>query len=288
MGTAEGAESRGTRQGQPAPGSAGIVGYRALAAVYLALLLAPLVGALAPGGGVDIISWAFTVAGGLIGAGLGYVTAGRIAVRRWLTTLAVAVPLTVAPLGYVVWLFALFANNPGKTASTLILRPNTLGILATLPVAVALITATREATAYRIAQSTVHTEFNARTAQRTRRIQNWSMAGGLGAVAGFTAILYSNDLLDTATLLVLAVAIATFTAILLRTTTHSVVVTADGLAFDESFSEWDGFDGYEITDRSLVLSRASWFLADIAFDVDDIESLEEVQDALDQHLTEQS
>lgn len=288
MGTAEGVKSQGTNQEQSAPGERGFLEYRVLAAAYLALLLAPLVAALAPGPGVDVTSWGFAAVGGLVGGGLGFVVASRYTVRRLLTDLPTAVLLTVAPLGFVVWTFALFANNPGKTVGTLLLRPNTVGILATIPAAIALVKATREAAAYRVAQSSVHVEFTARTAQRTRRLQNWSMAGGLGAITGLAVILYRSGMLDVVTLAVLTGAVVTFAIILLRTTTHTVAVTADGLAFDDSFTEWSDFESYEITDDSLVLSRSSRLLADVAFDLHDLDSVADVQSALDQHLPERS
>lgn len=286
MGMAEGTESRGARRGQTASGVAGMVGYRTLATAYLALLVAPLVAALAPGPGIGLTSWGLTGVGALVGGVLGFAVASRYTIRRWLTDMPTAVPLAVAPLGYLVWTFALFANNPGKTTATLLVRPNTLGIVATIPVAIGLIKATREATAYRIAQSAVDIEFTARTGQRTRRIQNWSMAGGLGAITGLAVILYTSGLLDVLTLGLVVAAVVSFAVLFRRTTTHSVVVTADGLALDDSFTEWDDFESYELTDDSLVLTRSSRVLADVTFDLSDVESVDDVRSALDRYLSE--
>jgi len=258
--------------------------YRSLAGSYLALLVGAAVPALASTAGVATSPWPAFSLGALLAGGVGYAVAGRFDVARWLRATPVAAVATLLPLSHFVWLVALLAHNPDRSLLTVLGRPSTAGAFAFAVALIAVILATRQATVERIQASTVYASFQSGPAPRRRRVRYGSFAIGLGCVAGLLGVLATYDALPWA--LFVATSLLGPLSILGLYATHdrSVVVTDEGLAIDGSFTEWASFDGYELTDRSLVLRVRSHWAGDIALDVTDVMDLDSVRDVLDEHV----
>ncbi|WP_136715546.1 hypothetical protein [Halorientalis salina] len=260
--------------------------YRSLGGSYLALLVGPVVAALAAGAGVGIDPWLAFSLGALLAGALGYLAVADLDPVRWFTNTWVAVAVTLLPLGHAVWLIALLAHNPDRALLTIFARPSTAGALAFGVALVAIVLAHRQQTVERIRAATVYASFPSGPAARRRRVRYGTFAVGLGVVAGLLAVLAMHGALSSA-LLVAAVLIGPL-AVLSLYATHdrSVVVTDDGLAIDGTFTEWTYFDSYDLTERSLVLRFRSHWMGDIALDVSDVDALDTVRDALDEHVSE--
>ena len=258
--------------------------YRSLTGTYLALLVGPAVPVLLSVGGVAANRWLLFSLGALSAGGVGYaLTTGREMVR-WLTTQSVAVVVTVVPLGYLVWLIALFAHNPNKVLLTVIGRPSTAGVFAFGVALVGVVLANRQLTVERIQGSTVYASFTTGPAPRRRRIRYGSFAITLGMVAGLLAVLTISGAIPTALLLAGAVLGPLSLIALYSAHQRSFVVTDEGVAVDGSFTEWDDFESYALTDQSLILRRRSRWLGDLTLDATNLTALETVQTALESHL----
>ncbi len=258
--------------------------YRSLTGSYLALLVGPAAPTLLSLVGVAANRWLLFSLGALIAGGVGYAFSTGTEMVRWLTKQSVAVVVTVAPLGYLVWLIALFAHNPNKVLLTLLGRPSTAGVFAFGVALVGVVLANRQLTVERIQDSTVYTSFTTGPAQRRRRIRYGSFAVTLGMVAGLLAVLTISGAVPTALLLAGTMLVPLSLIALYSANQRSIVITDEGVAVDGSFTEWDEFESYELTDRSLILRRRSRWLGDMTLDVTALSGLETVQSALENHL----
>lgn len=239
--------------------------YRSLVGTYLALLVGPFVAAVAGVTGV-LDPWVGLSVAGLVAGGLGYAVGDRLDVERLATSLPFAVPPVVLPLGYLVWLIALLAHNPGISFLTLLVRPATLGVLAVGPAVALVELGTRSATASRIADATVIYAFETRPDRRERRTTYGALAVGLGAVAGLLGVLVVVGEGSTALVLGLLVVVP-LVAVVVRADDRTVVVTDAGLAVDGDFTGWDDVESYTVDDESLVVRPRGLFVDVYRFDL---------------------
>lgn len=221
------------------------------------MLVGPFVGVLAGLAGV-IDPWIGLAVGGLAAGGLGYAVGDRLDVERLATSLPLAVPPVVLPLGYLVWLIALLAHNPGISPVTLLVRPSTLGVLAVGPAVALVELGIRSETVSRIEAAEVLHAFETRPDRRARRVTYGALAVGLGAVAGLLGVLV---LLEQASIaLVLGAVIAVpLAAAVFRSDDRRVVVTDAGVAVDGDFTDWADVRSYTVSDDSLVVRPRGWF-----------------------------
>lgn len=231
--------------------------YRSLVGTYLALLVSPLAAALAEVSGV-VDPWVSMAVVGLAAGGVGYAVGARLDVERLATSLPLAVPPVVVPLGYLVWLIALLAHNPGISPLTLLARPATLGVLAVGPAVALVELGTRSVTVSRIEAATVLYSFRTRPDRRERRITYGALAVGLGAIAGLLGVLVVLGQASIAVVLGLVVVVPLALAVL-RSDDRSVVVTDAGLAVDGEFTGWEDVDSFTVADDSLVVRPRGWF-----------------------------
>jgi hypothetical protein len=255
-----------------------------LASSYLALLAGPLVARLAPGWiTVSGLTWPLFVAGCLLGGALGYLLARTVDLDS-LSRLPVAITVTILPLVYLVWLFGLMASSPGRTLVSLLVRPSTTGVFAFVPALVAVRDATRRATAERIERTDVHASFSARLSPRRRRLQYVALAVGIGTVAGLITALYISGQTTIALLLAVLVSVPALVYVAAGESEKEIVITDEGLVVDGTFAEWHDLESYRITDDSLVVRPSTRWLSALTFDLADIDSLEDVESALDECL----
>ncbi|MFB6178863.1 MAG: hypothetical protein ABEI77_03955 [Halorientalis sp.] len=259
--------------------------YQSLSASYLALLVGPTVPAVgAAVTGVSAYQWPLFSLGGLVGAGVGYVLATRIDVLRWLTRTWVAVLVTILPLWYLIWLIALFAFNPGRSLLTILVRPGTLGMFGFAVALVAVVLATRQTTVERIERSSVYTSFQSGPSRRRRRIRYGVFAIGLGGVAGLLTVLTMYSAVSSTLLAAAVLAMPLSMLGLYAVQDRTVVLTDDGLAIDGTFTEWEHFAEYDLTDRTLVLTYRSQWAGTLALDLSAVPDLDSVRDPLEEHV----
>jgi hypothetical protein len=231
--------------------------YRSLVGTYFALLVGPFAAIVAGVSGL-VDPWVGLAVAGLAAGGMGYAAGDRLDVERLATSLRLAVPSVVLPLGYLVWLIALLAHNPGISPLTLLARPATLGVLAVGPAVALVELGTRSVTVSRIEAATVLYSFRTRPDRRERRITYGALAVGLGAIAGLLGVLVVLGQASIAVVLGLVVVVPLALAVL-RSDDRSVVVTDAGLAVDGEFTGWEDVDSFTVADDSLVVRPRGWF-----------------------------
>ncbi|WP_299268321.1 hypothetical protein [Halorientalis sp.] len=255
--------------------------YRSLVGTYLALLVGPLAAVLARVSGV-VDLWVSLAVAGLAAGGVGYALGGRLDVERLVTSLLAAVPPVVLPLGYLVWLIALLAHNPGISPLALLIRPATLGVLAIAPAVALVELGTRSVTVSRIEAATVLYSFQTRPDRRERRFTYGALAVGLGAVTGLLGVLVLLEQVPLAVVLALLVVVPLALGIL-RSDDRSVVVTDAGLAVDGAFTGWEDVGSYTVTDDSLVVRPRGWFTDVYRLDLAPGPDPEQLQSTLETH-----
>jgi len=231
--------------------------YRSLVGTYFAWLVGPFVAALAGLSGV-VDPWVGLAVGGIVAGGLGYAVGGQLDVERLATSLPLAVPPVILPLGYLVWLIALLAHNPGISPLNLLVRPATLGLLAVAPAVALVELGTRSVTVSRIEAAEVLHAFETRPDRRERRITYGALAVGLGAVAGLLGVLVLLEQAPFALLLGAIVVVALALAVVLGSDDRRVVVTDAGVAVDGDFTGWEDVQSYTVGDDSLVVRPRGW------------------------------
>ncbi|SEO14084.1 hypothetical protein SAMN05216388_1008168 [Halorientalis persicus] len=231
--------------------------YRSLVGTYFALVVGPFAATLAGVSGL-VDPWISLAVAGLVAGGLGYLVGDRLDVERLATSLGLAVPPVVLPLGYLVWLIALLAHNPGISPLTLLGRPATLGVLAVGPAVALVELGTRSVAVSRIEAATVLYSFQTRPDRRERRITYGALAVGLGAVAGLLGVLVLSGQVSIAVVLGMLVVVPLALAVL-RSDDRTVVVTDAGVAVDGEFTGWDDVDSFTVGEDSLVVRPRGWF-----------------------------
>lgn len=258
--------------------------YQSLAATYLAFLVGPVVPAAAAWGGVPGYRWVLFSVGGVMAAAIGYVLGSRVDLSQLLPQQPVAIAVTLLPMPYFVWFIALFAHNPTRSLLTILGRPGLGGVFA-FPVAMVAVTlAARQRTVERIQGAEVFESFTARPAPGRRRLRYWSFAGGLGSVVGLVGVLTLEASASVALFLTVVVVGPLALVGLWTTNARSVVITDHGIAVDGTFTEWDWFEDYEVTDSSLVFKFRSKLTGDMAFDRADVPSIADLESVLDAYL----
>lgn len=255
--------------------------FRLLVASYGALLLGPLPTLLVPRNPpIPGLSWLVLLGGFLVGGTVGYAVATRVAVVARISNVLAGSLVALLPLGYLVWLFALVANNPGKIAAHLLVRPTNAGILA-FPVGLVAIHLALEAAAD---ETATHAEFTARPAPRTRRLRLVSMSGGLGLVAGIGFSLYLNDLTSTVVLGALALAVVAILGVVFQTVERRVRIRDEGIEIDGQFTPWERVERVAVDGDTLAVKLVSRWTNDVKLDRGDITGFEEVEGALSRHV----
>ncbi|AQL41331.1 hypothetical protein BV210_00755 [Halorientalis sp. IM1011] len=232
--------------------------YRSLVGTYLALLFGPLAAALAGASGV-VDPWAALAVVALVAGGLGYAVGGQLDVERLATSLPLAVPPVILPLGYLVWLIALLAHNPGISPLNLLVRPATLGLLAVAPAVALVELGTRSVTVSRIETAEVLHAFETRPDRRERRVTYGALSVGLGAVAGLLGVLVLLEQAPIALLLGVIVVVALALTVVLGSDDRRVVVTDAGVAVDGAFTGWEDVESFSVSEDSLVVRPRGWF-----------------------------
>lgn len=260
--------------------------FRLLIASYTALLLGPLPTVLVSRDPpFPALSWLVLLVGFAVAGTLGYATAERVALRTHLSNVLGGSLLALLPLCYLGWLFALIANNPGKTAAHLFARPENAGILAFLPAMVAI----HESLAALGADAApLLVEFTARPAPGIRRIRLASMAGGLGLVVGIGISLYLNGQTSPFVLAVLALAVVAILLVVFQTFERTIRLREDGIEIDGTLTAWSAIDAFEVDDDRLVVRLRSRWTDDVRLDRSDITDVERVETTLAERVTEQS
>jgi len=255
--------------------------YRSLVGTYFVLVVGPFAAALAGVSGV-VDPWISMAVASLAAGGFGYWVGDRLDVERLATSLPLAVPPVVLPLGYLVWLIALLAHNPGISPLTLLGRPATLGVLAVGPAVALIELGTRSVTVSRIEAATVLHSFQTRPDRRERRITYGALAVGLGAVAGLLGVLVLSGQASIAAVLALLVVVPLALAVL-RSDRRTVVVTDAGLAVDGEFTGWDDVDSFTVAEDSLVVRPRGWFTDVYRLDLSSGPDPEQLQSTFESH-----
>ncbi|RXK49171.1 hypothetical protein [Halorientalis pallida] len=257
--------------------------YRSLVGTYVALVVGPLAAALAGASGV-VDPWISLAVAAVGGGGLGYWMGGGLDVERFATSLALAVPPVVLPLGYLVWIIALLAHNPGISPLTLLVRPATLGVLAVAPAVALVELGTRSVTVARIEAATVLHSFQTRPDRRERLTTYGALAVGLGAIAGLLGVLVllgqASIAIVLGTLVVVPLALA-----VLRSDDRTVVVTDAGLAVDGEFTGWEEVESYAVADDSLVVRPRGWFTDVYRLDLSSGPDPDQLQSTFENHAS---
>ena len=252
--------------------------FRLLIASYGALLVGPLPTLLVPRDPpLPGLAW-LVLAVGLLGGGtLGYALVDRVDLRSHLSNVLGGSVAAVLPLGYLVWLFALAANNPGMTPGNLLGRTTTVGILAFLPAMVAIhlaLDAAGRAGAETLAA------FTARPPPRTRRLRFASLGLGLGIVVGLGLSLFLNGRTSPLVLAVLALAVVAILGVVYQTSERTVRIREDGFEVDGTLTRWEDVERFEVADDSLVVRLRSAWTEDVRLDRSDIGGFEDVRATL--------
>jgi hypothetical protein len=257
---------------------------RLVIASYGALLLGPLPTLLVPRDPpVPGLPW-LVLAVGLVGGGtLGYALVDWFDLRSHLSNVLGGSIAAVLPLGYLVWLFALAANNPGMTPGNLLIRTTTVGIFAFLPAMVAIHLALDAAGA---TDAETLAAFTARPAPRTRRLRFASLGVGLGIIVGLGLSLFLNGRTSPLVLAVLGLAVVSISWVVFQTAERTVRIREDGIEVDGTLTRWDDVERFEVADDSLVVRLRSAWTDDVRFDRSDIGAFEDVRATLAE-LTEE-
>ncbi|MFB6165402.1 MAG: hypothetical protein ABEJ31_09620 [Haloarculaceae archaeon] len=258
---------------------------RSLTGTYLALFAGPLGGVLATALGVGTSRWPAFVAAALVAGASGFVLAGRTDVFGPLTAAWIAVPVTIAPLAYLIRLLAIMAHNPGLSLDVVFLRPSTVGLFAVAPAAAAVTVATRRATAARVADATVLRRFQARPGFRARWATYGLFAVGLGAVAGLAAALVVVGQRSPALAFGIGGIAVGVGITRVGADEKAVAVTDEGVAVDGAFLEWATLAGYRRTEGTVTLRSRSRFAGDVSFDLADVPDPDGLCALLDEHLS---
>jgi len=252
--------------------------FRLLIASYGALLLGPLPTLLVPRDSpFPGLPWLVLAAGLLAGGTLGYALVDRLDLRAHLSNVLGGSVAAVLPLGYLVWLLALVANNPGMTPGNLLLRTTTVGLLAFPPAMVAIHLALDAVGA---TEAETLAEFTARPAPRVRQLRFVSLGLGLGIVVGIGLTLLLNGRTSPLVLTVLGAAVASIFVVIVQTSERTVRVRDDGLEIDGTVTPWDDIERFEVDEDTLVVRLRSAWTEDVRLDRSDIGGFEDVRATL--------
>jgi len=144
----------------------------------------------------------------------------------------------------------------------------------------------------RRAQSTEIVAVTVGEDEETEEDTNWSVVGatlmiGSALVAGGLFVFSSDG--NIGSLLSALGGLASSIA-LIRNDNSTIAVTDNGLRINRTFTEWDGIDGYRLTDDEIQIVRPGWYHITRNFDREEItdedsliEGLEELLPRLDRH-----
>lgn len=257
--------------------------FRLLVASYGALLLGPLPTLLVPRTPpIPALSWLVFAVALAVGGALGYAVATWVDVEERVTNVLGGSLFAILPLAYLVWLFALVANNPGKTVEHLLVRPTNAGILA-FPVALVAIHVALDASRGDASETVV--EFTARPAQRTRRIRLVTLGGGLGIVVGIGLSLFLGGFASTLILAVLALAVLAILGVVFQTFERTIRIRDEGIEIDGQLTRWEAVERVAVDDDTLAVRLRSAWTSDVKLDRGDISGFEEVTSALSRHVS---
>jgi hypothetical protein len=252
--------------------------FAALLGVYAGCLIGP-AGAIALPGP----PWPVLVVGFAAAATAGYSLARRLDLAVNLTGVWQNLSIIVFPF---VYLPRLVFRPPGLSPVEFFATPATVGLAALLPGLGVIVLGDLHRNRTKLEQATVHAEFEARSAPRSRTLQK---AGAvlvvLSAFGGGLLFFLADGNLDSGSLVAyVAAAMGGLTPLLASDDDREIAVTDAGLKVQMQVHDWDTFTDYEVTDDALVLERPKRWHATFKFDREDVENLPEVEEALKRYL----
>ncbi|MCU4716694.1 DUF5673 domain-containing protein [Halapricum hydrolyticum] len=240
---------------------------------YAALLIGP-VGSLLPGN-----EWAMLVAGGGVGAVAGMVTTDVRDPTAFVSTAPRGIAGILVPLA---WLGPAIVR--AESVVSLFVSPWFVGALAVLVWIVALLLG------HEIRQEQLQERllpvatFEAGPPETVRRQTRYAVDVLLAATAVIvvgTAVL--GDDVELTTYVWLPALLPVWLS-LFSEQKQSVEITDEGVFAQGTLHEWETVDGYERDGDALRLTRTDWYRSTIQFDVEHIDDVDAVTDALDRYL----
>ncbi|WP_132057507.1 hypothetical protein [Halorussus amylolyticus] len=261
-----------------------------LAGLYVAALVVPAVTlGLAVGVTTDAAALFFAVLGTTVGvtAAVGWVArdeslAVRLGSTRW---------VWLAPIvGFGFGAALMFGSIGGGVGSSASVGVAMLGMLAGAAVGTGLAVAAQNRHVKAVlADAEESARFRARGPERDRRITNWAVVVLMGGGMIGLLVSFATEYGSLQWLFNLLVPLGA--GLIGATTERTFAVTDAGLLVampvHKRIVSWSAFDSYSVTDDALVLHRAGWSargLRDVRRDLDEIEDLDGVTAALDEHL----
>lgn len=244
---------------------------------YVGCLLGPASSFILPGP-----TWPVLFAGLVVAGWTGYAVGLRSDLVGGLTGFWRNASMVVFPLVYA----SRFATlSPGVSPVEFFARPATVGVVASLFGFFLALAGHNCRTHRTMDETTVRAEFTARSAPESRK---WLFVGG-GAVGlasvGTAALFALTDVSDPGPIAgALATAMGTLTTLAAASDEREVTITDAGVKVQMQFHDWDTFADYELTDDALVLERSARWRSSFEFDRDDVDDLDEVEDALKRYL----
>lgn len=253
--------------------------FAALFGAYVGCLLGPATALLVPGP-----TWPVTLAGFIVAAGVGYLAAEKLDLAEALTGFWRNASIVVFPFVYLPRV-AFRSREPSFVEFVAV--PATLGLLAVVPGFFVIVIGNEYRNRETLTDATVHAEFEARPAPKTRR---WQFVGGVMVVlsGGFGALAFlflDGDPSPGLFAGYAATAMGGLTTLLAaKDDEREVKITDVGVKVKMAIHDWNTFTDYEVTDDAVVLERPKWWHSSFKFDREDIENLDEVEPALRRYL----
>lgn len=248
---------------------------RAALVAYVALVCAPLA-AVVPGPSLPLLAGSL-----LLGAVLGAVLTARFDPMSWFETYPRGLTGFLPP---VAWFAVALATGP--TPDGVAVSPWFAGAVAVVPWLLAVAAASYCWTKDRIENATVDVTFEARppSALRNEYARAGAVVVGLAVLGGVVSVALGGGLDENTLLTWLPAATVVWVVLLDGQDPSTVRITDAGVAVGETLHRWETIEGYSVGEGELSLSRTKWYHSRLRYDCEDIDDLDAVTAALDEHL----